>query len=228
MKRIFLVAAALVLFASSAIAGPLVAPHKVSKSVWFRTHIAAPTDAQKVLPNSGYDAMGFYVDSLSATKAAAATFDTTAGISTDGWWVPPSTGLADSAYNAVTLLVYDLGGSGATADSMWIDAQVSADGKSWQPVAACLGAPTHNAFLANTTVNGTVRLYLPIGGTASSSNAWMSNYKRSTQFVAGANPTVFNFTDWPLIRFILKGTDTIKTNIGAKVIYYSSDEDLNR
>ena len=231
MKK-FLALAALIagvaLTAVSATAGPLVATHLVHKQLWFRTHIAAPTAAQLALANSGYDGMGFYVDSTSATHAAAATFDTTVGVATAGWVLPPSTGLADSSGNAVVLFAYDAGGTSASADSLYIGAQVSAEGSNWVDVAACLGTPTPNAYLANTTVAGTVRIYLPINGTGASSNMWMTNYKTSTQFVAGVNPTVFNFVSWPFIRFIFKGTDTYKLALKAKVAYLSADEDLNK
>ncbi len=233
MKKI-LALAALGVFALVAVAqsGPLVAPHLVHQKLRFVTHSTAITAAtvgayKDYLYNSTNDAP-YAVDSLTATKAAAASFDTTVAISTAGWVPQYSTGLADSTANACVLTIANLSGSSSSADSIYIQAQVSNDGANWSQVAACLGTPVDAAYLLNTTANGTVRAYTPIGGTSAASNQFMTNYKVSTQFVAGVNPTVFNFTNWPLIRFIFKGTDTYKQTISATLTYVSAQEDLNQ
>jgi hypothetical protein len=136
MKKILsLTALALIGLVSYAYAGPLVAPHLVHKSLMFRTHIAAPTAAQLALPNSAYDAMGFYVDSLATQKAAG--FDTTAGISTAGWADRPAANATDSVV-VLALRFSDAGNSATGADSLFVQAQVSNDGKNWSPVAASL------------------------------------------------------------------------------------------
>jgi hypothetical protein len=74
-----------------------------------------------------------------------------------------------------------------------------------------------------------VRSILSFGGTSSLSKQWGTNYNRYVSFVGTAAPNVFNFFNWPLVRFIVLRDDAgVTQHLKGSYSVYSSDEDLNR
>ena len=230
MKKILaLLALGLFGLASYATAGPLVAPHVVWKQLSFRTHAAATAPGAI---NGGVDAMGGYIDSLTKTNAAAA-FDTTVAFSYLGSTagIPVSTGLDSSLAFQVT--AYDAGSTTSSGkDSLYLQVQVSPDGKLWQSLSACLGTPVALAYLANTTVNGTVIPNITVNGSTSTAKIWNWRIGRVPPVAPTAGrlqPDLWHAFEWPFVRFIFLTDDGAGIqNIAAKLTYYSSDEDLNK
>ena len=232
MKKILALAAlGVVALVSFAQAGPLVAPHMAFKALSFRTHIAAPTAAQLAYANSGYDNLGFYVDSLTQ-QSTGSVFDTTTSISTVGWAAAVPVGTALDSSLAYHVFFSDAGNSSTATDSLYIQEQVSPDGKNWQSAAQCLGTPVALAYLLNTTVNGTVTPMITIGGTSSVAKIWGLKVGRVPS-VAQTNqrltPDIWSSADWPFIRFIIRSVaGTGIFNGQGKIGYFSADEDLNK
>jgi len=182
-------------------------PHWVTEQLMFRTHIAAPTQANITSPNSGYDVLGFYLDSLSfldpirATAATeAAEVETTTAISTRGWWAPSPAIAADST-TLVMISFTDAGLTDASVDSVTFQIQVSIDGKGWvcanplkDVIATPLGASASAIVMGHPLVNQG-------GATTSVPKVFSFNFRRG----AGGAQIVdkFNFMDYPLIRLVV-------------------------
>lgn len=230
MKRIVLATVALAFIASSAVAGPLVAPHWTWTPVKFRTHLAA-VDATVGL-NSGVDNLGGYYDSLSVSKGAASALDTTIAFATAGWNAP--VGAAPDTSISVSLNIFDAGNtaSGSGTDSLYVYPQGSFDGKKWfslavvpsvAPIAAVPGA------IAGAASPNGVGL-ITQEGSAASTKAWTLRFPSVNVGTTRSLQSVYDLTRIPLIRFIIQqdASAVAVYNLKATLGHWSSDEDLNR
>lgn len=223
MKKILLALVGLC-FASSALAGPLVAPHRVDKLIPFRTHKS--TIVGNETGGFGVDNLGGYVDSVYITNAAK--FDTTVGFITAGLTTRPSATSADSV-TAMVVNFFDAGSSSTSSDSLYIQAQGSVDGKSWTDLVAVPGqAAAAKAYVISSTVNGSVFAQIPLGGTGAAGKIWRARYVcTATSSLKSAND-VYSLLEWPQVRWIVKTQASTTVNIGCKVSAWSAEEDLNR
>lgn len=224
MKK-FLVLAALALctvgFVTQAFAGSAVGVHKGEQQLVFRNHLVQVGQA---------DCDGGYTDSLVASGIAK--FDTTAAIPTSGWTYPPSGAALTDSMQVLVLHVYEsqlystvtLGKTSATAESIYVKTQISPDGCSWSdlPILAS-HAPVLNAWTAQVTVNAAVTTFV------SSTNTGISNKSWRIPFGTATYRPAYPILMAPYVRWIISGTRaTTNHSLKAKVLYWSSNDELNR
>ena len=246
MKKKLLLAALGLLVAAQAVAAPFAGPHKTSVPLKFRTHVAAPSASTITsTPNSGYDAMGWYVDSLYSTRTSGtadagpgtAALDTTAAISTKGWTVAPSSSSVGDSGTVCIVQFMDAGygntaSSGNATDSLYVVVQGSADGVNW--VSLCLDGRYNGSNAASFPLPA---LATPVGrgvvSVAANVPLWSTKYHRAAN-VAASNTNCNSVNDilcYDFVRFITFGDRTAAAlyQKKAKIVYWSAEaDDLNR
>lgn len=198
----------------------------------FRNHAAAYGPG--VAGVTGVDAMGGYIDSTKASGIAK--FDTTVTISTEGW-VPQlyTSSAVDSAvvcklmiFDAGDLATVTLGKTSATAESIYVKVQVSANNIGWHDCAIIPGqAPVLNAFTVQTTVNAAVLTFTSSTNTGQSDKLWSVNFGSATGTANSAalksGQDINHFWHFPYVRFIIMGTRaTTNHNLAASLRFYSA------
>ena len=171
-----------------------------------------------------------YIDSMKASGIAK--FDTTAGIPLAGLTLPPAASSLDSL-TALRLYIYDagdletvtLGKTSATAESIYIKTQVSANGIGWHDLAVISGqAPVLNAFTVQVTVNAAVITFTSSTNTGQSDKLWTLPYMTKPN-AASLRPAqdINHAHEFPWIRWIIMGTRaTTNHNLAASVGFLSS------
>jgi hypothetical protein len=208
MKRIF--SAALLCAVALSLAAPAFSARMVTEPLIFRTHkVTAGTG--ETLKNDlgitwGTTCNACAVDSLVMNRlgSAAASWpltqvDTTLAISTANWYIPPTSGAADSSFVA-RLTLYAGSAQHGTGDSVYIAIQVSPNGMNWNyvnpvkdvagsnPITAASWAVTGFALLESGGDGGVYSLKIQKGGDLS-----------------GSLPDRLNWWQYPLVRFIVSG-----------------------
>ena len=194
----------------------------------WRSHAAAY--APGIAGGEGVDVMGGYVDSLCASGIAK--FDTTAGLPLADLAFPASASSLDSVcvlrlhiYDCGNLSTVTLGKTSATAESIYIKTQVSANSKTWHDLAVIAGqAPVLNAFTVQTTVNAAVITFVNSTNTGQSDKLWTLPYF-SKPNAAGLRPglDINHVAEFPWIRWIVSGTRaTTNHNLGVSATYFSA------
>lgn len=237
MKRLIagLILAALSLTISvvSADAATMVTAHKKVQPLKFRTTglLSGLTDPAAVVnPQAGTTAG--MVDSVYASGIAK--FDTTAGVSTLGWIAPYGGSAVDSGF-VCRLLIYDaglstvtLGKTSATAESIYVKTQVSANEVDWHDCAIIPGqAPVLNAFTVQTTVNAAVLTFTSSTNTGRSGKLWSIRF-HGAQSGAGlkSGQDINHIHEFPFVRFIIVGTRaTTNHSYKADLVYMSASAD---
>jgi hypothetical protein len=178
---------------------------------------------------SANNAVGF-VDSLVMQSVGAAgassVLDTTAGISTSRWYIPPNMQVGDSAVVA-TLYVYDDidGDSESGADSLAVAVQVSPDGTTWTTLAAVAGQTGSSIATRNnqTIANGSFLDRLSDNGAALANGQPIWNFKfkarGNTSLATLDQGSIFFF---PFVRFITSAHDAKGYKVRAKIVYNSN------
>ena len=230
MKKKLLLVALGLLVAVQAVAAPFNAPHKNTVSIKWRDHVAAPSAATILgTPNSGYDAMGWFVDSLTSTHHSAAVQDTSAPIPTISWSQSPSAGVNDSSLVAYVTF-YDADANAASgADSLYFYVQGSPDGKTWQTLAT-VGQEKPSAtewVLPGAAGPNSVAMTCAI----STVHIWQFKFVRSSSTAALRQVTgVYDLQAFPLIRFIAAGDRSAGTlyAMAGQLTFWSPDANLTR
>lgn len=226
MKKMILAALAVAFCVTGASADAIRMKHIPVK---FRTNAAA--------------LIGGFVDSTVSRRVGAAgassVLDTTAGISTDGWFVPNGYPLlADTTANYFKLFVFGStdgadDGCESAADSMACAVQVSADGKAWLTAAAIPGqtisAGTNPIGSRNnqTIVNGAFMDRLTLNGAslANGQPVWTWGFNNSTLVNTVIDRA--NLMFWPYIRFVFSLHDAKGYKIQAKVVALVGEDSPN-
>lgn len=233
MKNVLRITLALMALAGTAFADPTVSMHRVTESVPFRVHIVGGDASGK----TGTDEMGDYVDSLYASGIAK--IDTTAYVSTNGWTVwAPGGAVPDTALVA-KLLIYDaglasvtLGRTSATAESIYIKTQVSANKTDWHDCAIIPGqSPVIGALTVQTTVNAQVITFTSSTNTGVSGKLWALRYNTGIGAAGGkvGPPDIYHVVEYPWVRWIIMGTRaTTNHSYKVSVSHWSSLVEHNR
>ena len=229
--RITLALVALVVCSASTSSGDqAVWVHKVVDNLKFRTHAAA------IVGNEGggvygVDELGGYVDSLAASGIAK--LDTTTALSTAGWTAyTPGGAVADSAL-VCKLLIYDsglstvtLGKTSATAESIYVKTQVSANKVDWHDCALIPGhSPVIGALTAQTTVNAQVITFTSSTNTGISGKMWTLRYNAGIGAAGGkvGPPDIYHIIEYPWVRWVIYGTRaTTNHSYKADVVRWSA------
>lgn len=212
-KVLFAAIAALSLYGTSAWA-QAVSPHWVFEDLKFRCHNTSLATNPGAFNDNGT------LDAFDSTYASGiAKFDTTTSISTAGWASLASVGSGVDSSTVCRLFIYDAGASvgltsvtlgrtSATAESIYIKVQVSANNVDWFDCAVIPGqAPVLNAWTAQPTVNAAVITFVCSQNTGISGKMWSLNYYKGQ---AGAGLRfgydINHVSEFPFIRWIVSGT----------------------
>lgn len=231
MKKILLALAGLC-FASTALAGPMVAPHSVFVQAKWRTHKAALVGTEL---NAGVDNLGGYVDSLTIQRAGALQADTTAAFSTVGSTTKPTSAVTGDSLMSFVFSVYDAGNTtlSASTDSIYVQAQGSDDGKNWTtlsltPVTGT--GPAANLALPGAALPTTIPM-ISASGSNKNPRSWKLKFVENSAVAGQRNMSdIYSMRSWNNIRFIVYQAQatTVQYNLAAKLHYWSADEDLNK
>jgi hypothetical protein len=214
---------------------------KLAMAVLAFCAIATPTLAQESAPvrwtfqdlpfrnyRAANPAPGF-VDSTYASGIAK--FDTTVAISTDGWAVQQcASGAVDSVVTA-RLLIFDAGladvsagKTSATAESIYIKTQVSANGVAWHDAAIIPGqSPVINAFTVQTTVNAAVLTFTSSTNTSISDKLWSVMFHAMPSAVPlRSGQDIYHLSTFPFIRFIIMGSRSLNHSYRARLQFPSA------
>ena len=222
MKRIMaavLLAAVTLSVAATAFAqGNYMAPKRAIKELVWRTHTAA---------NGANN--DFARDSAITNRLGTQimVLDTTAGVSTLGWRIPehPVRVVADSNTIYCQLFVTDGGSSSSTADSLYIMAQASYDGKNYFNLATFLGGTpgTATSRLDQTVATGTFFGRLNMFGASGSTPQWEWTYKNRAPIVTATDQTSLHRYPW--LRWIVGFPDAVNYSVRARVMYTTTSSD---
>lgn len=206
--------------------------HKKVQPLKFRTTglLSGLTDPTAVVnPQAGTTAG--MVDSLYASGIAK--FDTTAGVTTLGWIAPFGGTAVDSGF-VCRLTIYDaglstvtLGKTSATAESIYVKTQVSANEVDWHDCAIIPGqAPVLNAFTVQTTVNAAVLTFVSSTNTGHSGKLWSIRF-HGAQSGAGlkSGQDINHIHEFPFVRFIIMGSRSLNHSYKADITYMSASAD---
>ena len=236
MKKILLAALAALTLAGT-VQAQATATHWTYKDLAFRSHAAtAFSTVQGAFNDFGtLDA----VDSVYASGIAK--FDTTTSLSTAGWAVPNRIGSAVDSALVCRLFIFDAGASAgltsvtlgrtsATAESIYVKAQVSANNVDWFDLAVIAGqAPVLNAWTAQTTVNAAVITFVTSTNTGISGKMWSLPYY-SAQNAAGLRHgmDISHIGEFPYVRWIISGTRaTTNHALKAKVGFWTTNASVS-
>ena len=214
MKRLWVILGALAVFCAlsvtSASAGQ-VAAHRTTKQLIFK--------------NTSATAVHGSLDSLVASKAAG--FDTTSAFALNSVAYPPSNGNGIDSLMVLRLNVFDANGStAATAESIYVKTQVSADGVNWHDCAVIAGqAPVLNAFTVQTTVNASVLTFVSSANTGRAGKLWsVPFYAKSNAASLKMGLDIYHVHEFPFVRWILMGSQTLGHSWKANVSFWSTSD----
>lgn len=189
--------------------------HWVYQPLMFRTHSASVV---------GVDGDPGRIDSTYASGIAK--FDTTTSISTAGWATQSRAGSAVDSSLVCRLFIYDaglstvtLGKTSATAESIYVKAQVSANNVDFFDLAVIAGqAPVLNAFTVQTTVNAAVITFTTSTNTGLSGKMWSLPYY-SAQNAASLRHgmDISHIGEFPFVRWIIMGSRSLNHSYSAMV-----------
>ena len=235
MKRLLaaISLAALCLLPSLAQAVNVTAPFLKTEQLSFRVH--------KATAAAGENLRDDYVGTTSCTACMVDSgitnrigvqnmvLDTTTSISTSLWARPSQVAISAVDTNMVycALNVFDNAAtSSTTADSIYVSAQASYDGKVWFTLATLIGgtAASITSKLDQTNGTGTFFGLLNKLGASGGSPSWIKSYKLFTP-TSAANDYC-GLWRYPLLRFIVGFPDAYNYSVRAQVIY-SSVESAN-
>ena len=213
MKRLWVILGALAVFCALSVgtanAGQ-VAAHRAIKPLFFDHNSATAVNGS--------------LDSLVASGAAK--FDTTQAFATNNLTLPPASSSLDSLVT-LRLFVFDHNsGTAATAESIYVKTQVSADGVGWHDVAVIGGqAPVLNAFTVQTTVNAAVLTWTASTNTGIATKMWTLPYYAKIN-AAGLKHGVdiSHVHEFPYVRWILMGSRSLVHQWKASVGYWSTSD----
>lgn len=223
MKRLLaaMLCAAVVMFVGSAAfaQGNLIAPHRAVKELNWRT-----TALLNGVSNN------FALDSTVTHRLGTGTMvlDTTVGVSTLDWWTPshPTIAVADSNQIYCTFIVTDFNGeSSSTADSLYIMAQGSFDGRNWFNLATFLGGTpgTATSRLDQTNATGTFFGRLNRFGASGGTPQWDWAYKFRRPITAAQDMTTLD--RYPYLRWIVGFPDAVNYSVRARVMFNTTKGD---
>lgn len=194
------------------------APHRAVREINWRSSAPINTEVSGTL------------DSAVTTRLGNGTMilDTTVGVSTLDWVGGPSHPtwvVADSNTIYCTFIVTDAGTSSSTADSLYIMAQGSFDGKNYFNLATFLGGTpgTTVSRLDQTNATGTFIGRLNRFGASGGTPQWDWAYKNRTPITAAQDLTTLH--RYPYLRWIVGFPDAVKYSVRARVMYSTTDSE---
>ena len=221
MKRLWVILGALAMVCAlnvTVASAGQVAAHRAQKGLLFRSNAAAN-------PAPGY------IDSVYASGIAK--FDTTVAFSLSSVTYPPSNANGIDSLMVLRLNVFDaglasatLGQTSATAESIYIKTQVSADGVNWHDCAVIAGqAAVLNAWTVQTTVNAGVVTFTSSTNTGVAGKLWsMPFYAKSNAASLKMGLDIYHVHEFPFVRWILSGSRTLNHSWKANVSFWSTSD----
>jgi hypothetical protein len=223
MKR--LTAALLSLAAIVMLALPAQAVKLASEPLKFRTHKATAASGEILKDDfltwgttclaCAVDSSTFFRLNTAGTTHGIAQWDTTVAISTEGWSIPQTSGVADSAVVA-RLIVYAGSADHGVSDSVYVGIQVSPDGRVWNyvnPIKDVIGTNPVTAVAAAVAGFGVTES----GGDG---DVYSLVFRKGGE-VSGSLPDRYNFWQWPYLRFVISGDHTATVSaLSAKIVYW--------
>jgi len=210
---------------------PYVAVHSDFLDLKFRTHAAAIAGYE--YSNYGVDFLGGFADSNYVQRVGTqiAVLCTTTAVPTKGWVAVQNQALSDTSGVYCTLSLYDATGTGCEsgADSVYIAAQGSFDGRTWVTLATFkTGAPgSLDARLSQANANGAFFGALTLNGAARAHGApvWKLPYKQRAVSAFDGQDVGGSVAAFPLLRWVIGLPDAKGYKITGKVSFFSADGD---
>lgn len=221
---------ALALFAGLASAAQYMAVHADNTDLRFRTHAAATVGNEYA--NYGVDFLGGFADSGSVSRVGAqsAVLCTTLAVPTKGWLSVQNQAISDTSGAYCVVAFYDAGGTGCEsgADSLYIAAQGSYDGRTWVSLATFkTGASASiTSRLSQANVDGNFYGALTLNGAARANGApvWNVLYKQRAVSALDGIDIGGSIQRFPLLRWIVGMPDAKGYKIAGKVQYFTAEE----